>query len=282
MGRPLVAPGTLYVVGTPLGNLGDLSPRAAEVLRAVNLVAAEDTRRTRTLLAHVGARPRVVTVHAHASSARLDSVIRALGEGSSVALLTDAGMPGISDPGASLVAHARAAGIPVVSVPGPSAATAALSVSGFPADRYLFLGFLPRKGPDRAALIERAARSEWSVVLFEAARRLASTLGDLVAACGATRRAVVARELTKVHEETPAGTLAELEGYYREHPPRGEVTIVIEGARQPVTAQVDLDAARERARRLLDQGLTRRDAAATLAGELGLTRNRAYALVAGL
>jgi 16S rRNA (cytidine1402-2'-O)-methyltransferase len=208
-------------------------------------------------------------------------VIQALGEGSHVAALTDAGMPGISDPGASLVARARAAGIPVVSVPGPSAATAALSVSGFPADRYLFLGFLPRKGPDRAALISRVAASEWCAVLFEAANRLADTLGELAAACGTGRRAVVARELTKRHEEAPGGTLAELEGYYRAHPPRGEVTIVIEGAPR-VPAPVDLDAARDRARRLLDQGLSRRDAAAQLAGELGLARNRAYALVAGL
>jgi 16S rRNA (cytidine1402-2'-O)-methyltransferase len=282
VGRPLVASGTLYVVGTPLGNLGDLSPRAAEVLRAVGVVAAEDTRRARTLLAHVGARPRVVAVHAHSASHRLDAVIQALSEGRDVAALTDAGMPGISDPGASLVARARAAGIPVVSVPGPSAATAALSVSGFPADRYLFLGFLPRKGADRAALISRVAASDWCAVLFEAANRLADTLGDLAVACGAGRRAVVARELTKVHEETPAGTLVELEGCYRKHPPRGEVTIVIEGARGAVPAPVDLDAARDRARRLLDQGLTRRDAAARLAGELGLARNRAYALVAGL
>ncbi|MBI3981690.1 MAG: 16S rRNA (cytidine(1402)-2'-O)-methyltransferase [Gemmatimonadetes bacterium] len=282
MGRPVVSRATLYVVATPLGNLGDLSPRAGDVLRTVGLVAAEDTRRARTLLARLAARPRVLSLHAHSSPARIGTVLAALNEGESVALLTDAGTPGISDPGADLVARARAAGVPVVAVPGPSAVTAALSVSGLPADRYVFLGFLPRKGPDRAALLERAAASEWTVVVFEAANRLVHTLGDLAAACGADRHAMVARELTKLHEEAPSGTLDQLEGYYRERPPRGEVTIVIAGSRVTYEKAVDPGAARERARRLLDGGLSRRDAAQRLAGELGLSRNRAYALVAGL
>jgi 16S rRNA (cytidine1402-2'-O)-methyltransferase len=280
--RPLVSRGTLYVVGTPLGNLGDLSPRAARVLQEVDLVAAEDTRRARTLLAHVSARPRVVSLHAHSGAARLDAVVGALTGGASVALLTDAGTPAISDPGGELVARARAAGAAVVAVPGPSAVTAALSVAGLPADRYVSLGFLPRKGPERKALMERVAASGWTVVLFEAANRLVDTLDDLANVCGEERCAVVARELTKLHEETTAGTLAHLRGYYREHPPRGEVTIVIEGSRAGTGGGVDIPAAREWARRLLGDGLSRRDAAARLARELGLSRNQAYDLVAGL
>jgi 16S rRNA (cytidine1402-2'-O)-methyltransferase len=279
--RELVSGGTLYVVATPIGNLGDLSRRAADVLAGVDLVAAEDTRRARILLGHVSARPRMVSLHAHSSAQRLDAVVDALREGRSVAFLTDAGTPGISDPGGDLVARARDRGIPVVSIPGPSAVTAALSVSGLPADRYQFLGFLPRKGPERRRLIGLIAASEWSVVLFEAANRLAATLDDLAAACGAERPAVVARELTKVHEDVRRGTLIHLAGYYREHPPRGEATLVIAGRQEPVPA-LDPVAARARARRLLADGLTRRDAAERLAGEFGLSRNRAYALVTDL
>jgi len=279
--RELVNPGTLYVVATPIGNLGDLSPRAARVLAGVDLVAAEDTRRARTLLAHVGARPRVVSLHAHSSPARVGAVIAAARAGEAVALVTDAGTPGISDPGGDLVERARAQGVPVVAVPGPSAVGAALSISGLSADRYQFLGFLPRKGPARRRLVERVAQSEWSVVIFEAANRLAATLEDLAAACGGDRPAVVARELTKVHEEARPGTLTDLAGYYREHPPRGEATIVIAGRPEPKITP-DPGSARERAERLLALGLTRRDAAERLAGELGLSRNRAYALVANL
>jgi len=279
--RELVSPGTLYVVATPIGNLADLSPRAGGVLAAVDLVAAEDTRRARILLGHVGAHPRLVSLHAHSSAARIEAVLDRLRAGDAVALLTDAGTPSISDPGGELVGRARAAGAPVISIPGPSAVTAALSVSGLPADRYQFLGFLPRKGPGRRRLVERVAQSEWSAVVFEAGNRLVATLEDLAAACGGDRMAVVARELTKVHEETRHGTLPELAGYYREQPPRGEVTIVIAGRAEPAAAP-DPGAARARAQRLLADGLTRRDAAERLAGELGLSRNRAYALVAKL
>lgn len=273
--------GTLYVVATPLGNLGDLSGRARDVLASVDLVAAEDTRRTRPLLAHIGARPRVVSVHAHASERRIALVLAVLRQGRSAALLTDAGTPGISDPGPVLVRRARESGAAVVAVPGPSAVAAALSISGFSADHYTFLGFLPRRGAARGRLLRSMAESRWTVVAFDAPTRVAALLDDLARVCGADRQAAVARELTKVHEECRVGTLGELAGYYREHPPRGEITVVLAGRPEEVAA-TDMKTARRRARALLMEGLSRRDAAARLALELGVSRNEAYRLVTAL
>lgn len=272
--------GTLHVVATPLGNLGDLSTRAAATLRAVDLVAAEDTRRTRALLSHLDAHPELVSFHAHSPPARLAQVLGALREGRSVALVTDAGTPTVSDPGADLVAAAREAGIDVVAVPGPSAVAAALSISGLPADRYLFLGFPPRKGTDRARFLEEAAASAWTVVCYEAPGRLVQLLADLGGAAGGARRAAVARELTKVHEELRTGTLADLTAYYGAHPPRGEVTVLLAGRGTRADApSADPDAIRERAAGLLSEGLSRRDAAARLAEEFPLSRNEAYKMV---
>jgi len=209
-----VSPGTLYVVATPLGNLQDLTVRAAAVLRAVPVVAAEDTRHTRRLLSHLDAHPRLVSVHAHVEPARLRQVVELLLAGEDVALVSDAGTPAVSDPGAALARLAREAGVRVVPVPGPSAVAAALSAGGFPADRFLFLGFLPRRGPERRALLARAATEPWTVVLYEAANRLAALLGELAAAGHGARRAVVAREVTKVHEEFREGSVAELAAHY--------------------------------------------------------------------
>lgn len=274
--------GTLSIVATPLGNLGDLSARAAETLRAAAIVAAEDTRRTRTLLGHIGAHARLVSYHAHSTAARRDALLEALAGGADVALVTDAGTPTISDPGAELVAAARAAGHPVVVVPGPSAVTAALSGAGLPADRYTFLGFLPRKGPDRAARLAQIAASRETVVVFEAANRLAALLADLAAAAGGARAATVARELTKRHEEFRAGTLETLAVYYGAHEPRGEVTVVVAGAPATPPPPPDDTALLEEARRMLAQGMTRRDIARRLADAFGVPRNAAYALVASL
>jgi 16S rRNA (cytidine1402-2'-O)-methyltransferase len=275
--------GTLYVVATPLGNLEDLSPRAASTLKRVTAIAAEDTRHTKPLLTHVGSRAELISFHAHSSEAAPRRILHLLASGKDVALVTDAGTPTVSDPGARLVAAARARDIPVVSIPGPTAVAAALSVSGLGADRYLFLGFIPRKGAERRRLLDVVARSEWTVVLFEAPPRVAELLADLVAACGADRPAAVARELTKLFEETRAGTLAELAGYYAEAPPRGEVTVMVAGTGKPARdegpappAPPDREA---RARALLAQGMTRRDVAEQLAAETGITRNSAYRLV---
>ena len=278
--------GTLYVVATPLGNLEDLSPRAASTLKRVTAIAAEDTRHTKPLLNHVGSRAELISFHAHSSEAAPRRILHLLASGKDVALVTDAGTPTVSDPGSRLVAAARARDIPVVSIPGPTAVAAALSVSGLGADRYLFLGFIPRKGAERRRLLDVVARSEWTVVLFEAPPRVAELLDDLAAACGADRPAAVARELTKLFEETRAGTLAELAGYYAEAPPRGEVTVMVAGTGKPARdegpappappAPPDREA---RARALLAQGMTRRDVAEQLAAETGITRNAAYRLV---
>ena len=272
-------PGILYVVATPLGNLGDLSLRAMEVLRAVPVVAAEDTRRTRGLLSHLGASPRLLSYHAHSEEPRLEALLEILHDGRDVALVSDAGTPVVSDPGTDLVAAARASGVTVVPIPGPSAVATALSAAGLRGDRYLFLGFIPRKGGERARLLARAAAEEWSVVFFEAPPRLAGLLEDLARTVGDSRRAVVARELTKLHEEFRAGTLAELAGYYSEHPPRGEITIVLEGTGAPPEPPDRTGEAVEQATLLLAEGLTRREVVRRISETLGLPRNDAYRLV---
>jgi 16S rRNA (cytidine1402-2'-O)-methyltransferase len=272
-------PGILYVVATPLGNLGDLSARAMEVLRAVPVVAAEDTRRTRGLLTHLGASPRLLSYHAHSEEPRLETLLEILHDGRDVALVSDAGTPVVSDPGTDLVAAARASGITVVPIPGPSAVATALSAAGLKGDRYLFLGFVPRKGSERARLLARAAAEEWSVVFFEAPPRLTDLLEDLARTVGGDRRAVVARELTKLHEEFRAGTLAELAGYYSEHPPRGEITIVLEGTGAPAEPPDRTGEAVEQATLLLAEGLTRREVVRRITETLGLPRNDAYRLV---
>jgi 16S rRNA (cytidine1402-2'-O)-methyltransferase len=273
---------TLYMVATPIGNLADLSPRAADCLRRVAVVAAEDTRRTRGLLAHLGARPQLLSFHAHSGPRRTEVLLEILRSGRDVALVTDAGTPGVSDPGPELAGAARAHGFAVVPIPGPSAVTTALSASGLPADRYLFLGFIPRKGTERARLVARAAAEEWSVVFFEAPARLAALLADLKAAAGADRRAVVTRELTKVHEEFRGGTLAELADYYSREEPKGEVTVVLAGTGEAPPPPDRSGEARALATRLLAEGASRRQAAQQVAAELGLARNEAYRLVTEL
>src|SRR3989454_121609 len=274
--------GTLYVVATPLGNLEDLSPRAAATLTRAAAVAAEDTRHTKPLLAHIGSRAELISFHAHSSDTALRRILRLLATGKDVALVTDAGTPTVSDPGALLVAAARERDIPVVTVPGPTAVAAALSVSGLGADRYLFLGFIPRKGAERRRLLDVVSKSEWTVVLFEAPPRVAELLEELAAACGAERPAAVARELTKLFEETRAGTLAELAGYYAEAPARGEVTVMVAGTGKPTRGgRAPVPHPPGRARALFGAGVARRDVGAALATETGITRNTAYRLVNG-
>ncbi len=275
-------PGTLYVVATPLGNLSDLSPRAAEVLRQAEVVAAEDTRRTRGLLSHLGASPTLLSFHAHSGDRRVETLLDILKEGRDLALVTDAGTPGVSDPGTDLVSAALDAGLAVVPIPGPSAVATALSAAGLPADRYLFLGFVPRKGTERSRLLARAAVEEWSVVLFEAPTRLVTLLEDLAAAAGPGRTALVARELTKLHEELRRGTLAELADYYSITPPRGELTIVVEGTGAPAPPPDRSGDAVEEATALLAEGLSRREVARRITETLGISRNDAYRLVMGL
>lgn len=273
---------SLFVVATPLGNLGDLSHRAAETLRQVPVVAAEDTRRVRGLLTHLDAHPKVLSFHAHSPERRRDLLLSILADGRDVALVTDAGTPGVSDPGELLVRAARAAGFVVVPIPGPSAVSTALSAAGLPADRYLFLGFLPRKGAERTRLLRVAAESEWTVVLYEAPPRLADLLEDLAEVAGVDRETVIGRELTKLHEEFRAGTLSTLASYYRESPPRGEITVVVAGrgdAASPSSSPPDVAG---RALSLLADGLTRKAVVQRLVADLGVPRNEAYRIVTSL
>ncbi len=274
--------GTLYVVATPLGHLGDLSPRAAEVLRTVPVVAAEDTRRSRALLSHLDAHPKLVSYHAHAGAGRANLLLEILQDGRDVALVTDAGTPAVSDPGAALVAAVRLAGVVVVPIPGPSAVATALSAAGLPADRYCFMGFVPRKGSERRRLLARAAAEEWTTVFFEAPGRLHDLLSDLAEVAGPDREAVVARELTKLHEEVRAGTLGGLLLHYGEEGPRGEVTVLLRGTGEPPVEPDRTEEGVALARELLAGGHTRKETVREVVDRLGIPRNDAYRMVMDL
>ena len=274
--------GTLYVVATPLGNLGDLTYRAVELLKVVPVVAAEDTRRTRQLLNHIEAHPRLISFHAHSNQSRLDEIVAELERGRDVALVSDAGTPVVSDPGAELVAEVRRRGYRVIPIPGLTAVATALSASGLTADRYLFLGFIPRKGKERSQLLERAARDQWSVVFYEAPNRLADLLSDLEHVAGPDREVVVARELTKLHEEIRTGTLAELAGFYSAHEARGEITVILAGSAEPAASPAVTVDIEQRATELLAGGVSRKDTVQRLVEESGLPRNEVYRRVMDL
>ena len=270
-------PATLYVVGTPIGNLEDLSPRAARVLREVALVAAEDTRVTRRLLAHIGAHSRLVSFHEHNWRERLETVLRALEEGDA-ALVSDAGMPGVSDPGRELVAAAAERGIRVESVPGPSAVTTALAVSGLPADAFQFLGFLPRRRRERREKLREAAASPLTLALFEAPHRLRATLED-IALIFVDRPIAVCRELTKLHEEVFRGTAAAALEHF--DAPRGEFALVIAGAAPEAQSEYNIDSIRIFLREQRAAGARARDAVDEAAARFGVSKNRALSDMAG-
>lgn len=267
---------TLYLVSTPIGNLSDLSGRAARVLGEVERIFAEDTRRTGRLLRHLGVETPLTSLHQHNEAARAGRVLECLEAGRDAAVVSDAGTPLVSDPGARVVDAALEAGHEVVPVPGPSAVLAALAGSGLPANRFVFLGFAPRKGAERRALMERVAQAPETAVLFEAPGRLRRLLTDLERVCGPGRRVAVAREMTKLHEEFVRGTLAEARAHFGERPPRGEVTLVIDRSR---AGEPDESAARELAAELLAGGARRSEAVRELAARLGVSRNRSYRIV---
>jgi 16S rRNA (cytidine1402-2'-O)-methyltransferase len=271
---------TLFIVSTPIGNLGDLSTRAAETLRSVNRILAEDTRRTRVLTEHVGASVPLVSLHAHNEAERTERVLAWLDSGEDLALVSDAGTPLVSDPGARLVRAVAEAGHTVVPVPGPSAVLAVLVASGFPCDRFTFLGFPERKGRAREELMERVRSTEEPVVLYESPQRLVKLLDDLAGTCGAERAVAVGRELTKLHEEMVRGTLGDAAAYYRQHPPRGEVSLVVGPADDATPGEDDLEeAAAALARQLLDEGMKPSQAAREITGRLAIGRNAAYRIV---
>jgi 16S rRNA (cytidine1402-2'-O)-methyltransferase len=270
----------LVVIGTPIGNLGDLSPRVVDALRDADVIACEDTRRTRKLLAHAGipADRRLRAVHAHNEEHEAARIAVEVADGRSVVYATDAGMPTVSDPGAAVVRACRAAGLPVEVVPGPSAALAALVLSGFPADRFVFEGFLPRKGPERRERLAAIAAEPRTVVLFEAPNRIAATLSDLCAAAGdaaAARQVCVAREITKLHEEVLVTDLATAAAVAAGHEPRGEHVIVLAGAATDATPVTDA-ALDDALRAALARGLSTRDAATEVSRDLGVPKRRAY------
>jgi 16S rRNA (cytidine1402-2'-O)-methyltransferase len=267
--------GALVLVGTPIGNLGDLAPRAVEALVAADAICCEDTRRTGKLLQHAGVPRRpLIVVNDHTEDGAVAGVLERLGRGERVAVVSDAGMPGIADPGERLVQAALEAGHRVEVVPGPSAAVTAVVASGLPAGRWVFEGFLPRKGSGRTERLGEVAAERRTVVLYEAPHRIARTLADLMAACGAERRVSVGRELTKLHEETWRGTLEGALAWATDTPPRGELVLVLDGAAPPEPADDEAIAGAVQAR--LDAGDTARDAAAAVAAALGIPKRRAY------
>jgi len=270
--------GILYVVGTPIGNLEDVTYRAARVLGLVGLVAAEDTRVTRRLLNHLGIRVPLTSYNQHNRRAKSPAILEALADGD-VALVTDAGMPGISDPGAELVSLAAGAGFTVEVIPAVSAVTTALAGSGFPGDAFMFLGFLPRRSRDRRALLQTVGLSPLTLIIFEAPHRIGFALNDLLAVLG-DRDIAVCREMTKLHQEVWRGPLSQAIHHFAE--PRGEFTLVVRGAPadQPATgpAPDDLELARQELARLREAGTPARDAVAMVAESLGIPRNAVYRL----
>lgn len=268
--------GRLVLVGTPIGNLGDLSPRAASALAEADTIACEDTRRARALLSHLGlpAGGRLLAVHDHNESAAVRSVLERLDRAEMVVLVTDAGMPGISDPGHRVVAAATAAGHPTEVVPGPSAAFAGLVVSGLATARFCVEGFLPRKASARARRLAELADEPRTTVVFEAPHRVRQTVTDLAGALGPARRVAVARELTKVHEEVWRGSLAGAVEHLAAREPRGEYVVVVDGA--PPAGPVGDDEIEAALRARLEAGADKRSAIAEVTADLGVSRRRVY------
>ena len=272
------AAGVLYLVGTPIGNIGDLSPRARKVLDGVDRIACEDTRRSGLLLTGLGIKGKLVSFHQHNQLARIPQFLEALAAGEALAVISDAGLPGISDPGEALVAAARAAARTVICIPGPCAVTTALVSSGLPSGRFCFEGFLPPKGQQRRARLRQLAGEERTLVLFEAPHRLVDLLEDLLSELG-DRPLQVARELTKRHEQQVGPSVSAALEHFRRTPPIGECTVVLGGAGVAELARPDDASLRQALEQRVASGLSNSDAARQLAAETGLSRRELYALL---
>lgn len=269
--------GRLMIVATPIGNLEDLSPRALHTLAKADLLVCEDTRRTRALLSAAGvATPPLLTANEHTEAGQVETVLEHLGRGNVVAVVSDAGVPGVSDPGERMVRAATAAGFEVRVVPGPSAALSALVVSGLATARFVFEGFLPRTGSGRTERLAALATEQRTLILYEAPHRVARTLADLADTLGNGRRVALCRELTKLYEETWRGSLSEAVHRTEERPPRGEYVLVIEGAAPPRV--VDDHTLRLALARLREEGISTRDAVAEVAGAYDVPKRRVYDL----
>ena len=271
--------GTLYLVPTPIGNLGDISPRMADTLAQADFIAAEDTRVTVKLLNHLGLKKPMVTYHRHNTAASGQAVLDRLMAGESCALVTDAGMPAISDPGEEMVALCAAAGVPVVPIPGPCALVTALAASGQPTGRFTFEGFLAMNKKNRRAHLESLRGEGRTMIFYEAPHKLVATLRDLADTFGREREISLCRELTKLHEEIRRTTLGEAADWYGEETPRGEFVLVVRGAQPEEEGECTLEDGLTLAERLREEeGLSLRDAVRQAAKELGLSRNELYRL----
>ena len=273
-------PGTLYLVPTPIGNLGDLSRRVADALAEADFLAVEDTRVTVKLLNHLGLKKPMVIYHRHNADTAGPAILARLLAGESCALATDAGTPAISDPGEGLVALCAEHGVDIVSIPGPCALIAALAASGLPTARFVFEGFLPTNKKNRRARLSALAAEERTIVFYEAPHKLRETLDDLAAALGQDRRVSLCRELTKLHEEIVRTTLGGAAAHCRENEPRGEFVLVVAGA-EPEVRQADPDAALRRVEELRGQGLSLKAAARQAGEEFGMGKKALYDLAVG-
>ena len=274
--------GTLYLVPTPIGNLSDISKRMAETLEQADFIAAEDTRVSLKLLNHLGIKKSMMTYHRHNTETSGQAVLDRILAGENCALVTDAGMPAISDPGEELVGRCAAAGVPVVCIPGPCALVTALAVSGQPTGRFTFEGFLAMNKKNRKAHLDSLRTEERTMIFYEAPHKLNSTLDDLVATFGPDRQVSLCRELTKLHEEIRRTTLGEAAAYYRENPPKGEFVLVVRGCEPPEEKEVTLEDGLAMVERLREEeNLSLRDAVKRVAKELGLPRNQLYDLAIG-
>ncbi|MBR2965606.1 MAG: 16S rRNA (cytidine(1402)-2'-O)-methyltransferase [Clostridia bacterium] len=273
--------GVLYLVCTPIGNLSDISERAIKVLSEVDFIAAEDTRNSAKLLLCLGIKGELVSYHEHNKRSSGERIIARLLSGESCALVTDAGMPAISDPGEDVVALAAEAGVRVSVVPGPCAAVSALAMSGLSTSRFVFEGFLPVKSKDRRERLQTLLHEQRTAILYEAPHKLIATLLDLCEALGGERRISLCRELTKINEEVLHLTLAEAAEYYKEREPRGEYVLILEGASIPVSSE-DFSALspEEHVKKYTDEGLSRKDAIKAAARDRGMSKSDFYKLVA--
>ena len=268
--------GTLYLVPTPIGNLGDISRRMAETLEQADFIAAEDTRVTVKLLNHLGLKKPMVPYHRHSTEASGQAILSRLQAGESCALVTDAGTPAISDPGEELVARCGEAGIPVCAIPGPCALVTALAVSGQPTGRFTFEGFLAMNKKNRKAHLESLQGEERTMIFYEAPHKLAATLRDLADTFGADRPLTLCRELTKLHEEVSRTTLGQAAAWYGENAPKGEFVLVVRGAEPLPEGEASLEDGLALVDRLRGEGMSLRDAVKRAARELGLSRNELY------
>jgi 16S rRNA (cytidine1402-2'-O)-methyltransferase len=268
-------PGVLYVVATPIGNLEDITYRAVRVLREADLIACEDTRHSRKLLDHYGIAGKLVSYHEHNEAERAEELLRKLREGAAIAQVSDAGMPGISDPGYRLIRLAIESGIRVVPVPGPSALVAAIAASGLPTDSFEFLGFLPAKSGQRKTVLEGIRGAEKTIVVYEAPHRIREAVEDVVAVLGPARPIVIARELTKVHEEFLRGTAAELAAQLRECELKGEITLLI-GRAVALEERVQVDLRTRLQEIVRDQSVDEKAALKLLAKEQGVSKSEVY------